>query len=112
MLLVGALRDLLQVKNIVSADVSPLVELASHIQKDGKWQLVSLVNHSGQLGTGFFEPLTIYDIPVRLKVDRPVTGVKALYGGMSLNFHVDNGSELSFTLPRLELFETIVIEFS
>ena len=53
MLLVGALRDLLQVKNIVSADVSPLVELASHIQKDGKWQLVSLVNHSVSLEPDF-----------------------------------------------------------
>jgi hypothetical protein len=31
---------------------------------------------------------------------------------MNLDFNIDNGNELSITLPRLELFETIVIEFS
>lgn len=112
MLLVSTLRDLLEAENLISVDVSPVVELASHIQKDGKWQLISLVNHSGQLGTGFFKPLTIFDIPIRLKVDRNVVGVKTLCGGMELDFTLDNNNEISFILPKLELFETVVIEFS
>ena len=112
MLLISTLRNLLGVKNLISVDVSPVVEVASHIQKNEKRQLVSLVNHSGQLGTGFFEPLPIFDVPIRLKVDKQITGVKTLYGGMNLDFNIDNGNELSITLPRLELFETIVIEFS
>jgi hypothetical protein len=59
----------------------------------------------------FFEPLPIFDISVRLKVGGRVAGVKALCGGIVLDYSIGGRNELSFALPKLELFETIVVEF-
>jgi hypothetical protein len=85
------------------------VEICSQIRKDGKWQLISLVNHSGQNGSAFLEPLPIRDISITLSCNTPVSKVQAPCSRMELNFS-QAGGILRCMLPSPGPFETIVVE--
>ncbi len=105
---VAALRDLLGFESNLTTNASPLVEFRSQIRRDGQWQLLSLVNHSGQNRSAFHEPLPICDIEVTLKLDTPVSEIRALWSKQQLKW-THTGKAITFALPRLDLFETIVI---
>jgi hypothetical protein len=103
------LHDLAGLEPSVIANTSPLVEVCSQIRKDGKWQLISLVNHSGQNGSAFLEPLPIRDIGITLACDAPVSKVRALRNQVELDFSQADRI-VRCVLPNLGLFETVVVE--
>ena len=89
---------------------SPLLEACSQVQADEKWQLVTLVNHSGQNGNAVHPPVPITDIRIRIKTKKVVKKVHLLKAKKILGFE-NKGSFCHFTVPGLNLFETIVLEF-
>ncbi|MBC8035383.1 MAG: family 10 glycosylhydrolase, partial [Chitinophagaceae bacterium] len=108
-LLTRVLEDLLELKRSVVVKTSPLVEVISRIQKDGKWQLINLVNLSGQLGTAFLEPLPVNDIQISVPQARKPVKVVALRSGRTLKYTYSEDKTLHFTLERLELLEIVVL---
>lgn len=48
-------------------------------------------------------------IELHIRVDGPVTGARALVSGEALEVRAE-GAEVAVMLPRLERFETIVLE--
>jgi len=110
-LLIGILHDLLGIDRTLKTNASPLVEMTSQIEKEGQRQLVSAVNLSGQLGTAFHEPIPMHDIQIMLKVDKEPKKVFSLLGKQELSFESVCEGFIKFTIPRLDLIETVVIEF-
>ena len=104
----AALRDLLGFRSNLITNAPPLVEFRSQTRRDGQWQLLSLVNHSGQNRAARHQPLPIYNIQITLRVSTPVSGIHALWAQQQLSWtHADQS--ITFTLPRLDLLETLVI---
>ena len=105
----AALADLLAFRAELSTNAPPLVEFRTQRRRDGAWQLLSLVNHSGQNRSAFHAPLPIHGIDIALDTPSPVGRVHALRARRDIAWtRTETG--IAFTLPRLELFETLVIE--
>ncbi len=104
------LSHLAGTKPLVEIEASPTVEITSQIREDGAWQLVSLVNHSGQNGSAFHPPIPMRNIPLRIKLDRQVSSIRALRSNAEIAFE-QNDDQVALVLPQLELFETLVLTF-
>ena len=79
--------------------------------KYSTWQLVSLVNHSGQNGMAFHRPVTMREIEVQVRTNRKVRMVEALRAGVRLDFRQDDGG-VHIVLPELKLLETLKLVFN
>ncbi|MDF2960158.1 MAG: Beta-galactosidase [Paenibacillus sp.] len=111
MLITGALLDLLQLERSLTVHTSPTVETAAHRKTDSGSMLVHLVNLSGQLGTAFHPPIPVRDIEVTAVAGGTPAKVTALRSKQPLEFHMTDSRHVTFTLPELQLFETILIEY-
>lgn len=109
-LVMAALRDLLGLTPSVTTDAPAMVEVAAQDNAGAGCLLVHFVNLSGQLGTAFHPPVPIRDIRADLVTDRPARRARALRAGTDIPLSVSGGA-VSMTLPQLELFETVVIEY-
>ncbi|SFL01153.1 Hypothetical glycosyl hydrolase 6 [Paenibacillus sp. 1_12] len=110
-LVLSALIDLLQVERSLLVNTYPTVEVASHLKKEDGSTLIHLVNLSGQLGTAFHPPIPIQSIEIELAVERKPSSIYTLKSKRLLDFTVLSGQSVTFKLPELQLFETIVIEY-
>lgn len=108
-LVARVLREPLGLEPRLVTDASPLVEVAVHREAGGRWRWVGLLNHSGQLGTAFHQPLPVRGIEVRLNTGRKPKAVTALRAGRKLRFRFSRDGWVSFTVPELKLFEVVVL---
>ncbi|MNR24948.1 hypothetical protein D3C85_1420650 [compost metagenome] len=103
----AALQDVLGHREPLQVTAPPLVEVSYY--KGASRRLVSLVNVSGQLGTAFHAPIPIREISFTLHSDSKPSRVYALRSSGDIPFVYSEG-QVSFSLDRLDLFETILIE--
>jgi hypothetical protein len=92
----------------VGGNLSPMVEVTLHESRDGKTQLLHLVNGSGHFGTTFFEPVPMHDVRVSIACDAAPASVASLVTGAVVPFEFSAGT-LSVTVPRLDLWEALQI---
>jgi len=104
LLLVGALDGVLALKRSLLVETSPLVEVRQMLDVQGRFEWVSLTNLSGQKDTaGFFDPLSVRDIPIRLRPRKPVASVRLQKAGMEIPFKpVHLYEHLLYKLAALE----------
>jgi hypothetical protein len=91
----------------VTTTAHPLVELTMMDQPARGRTLVHLVNGSGHHDTAYFPPLEIRDI--RIDLPRDVRRAHAVALDRDLPIE-RNGQRRSFTVPRLQAYEVIVVE--
>jgi hypothetical protein len=94
----------------LSTDAPPHVEIVVSTQDDPHRTLVHLINYSGQRGRAFGPPLPIHDIRVELSGLAPVAAANSLRRGIPLETARTDAGAVSFTLPRLELFDLVVLD--
>lgn len=111
LLVLAAVRDLLETNGPWSFRASPLLEFTAHRQRAAGRELLHAVNLSGQLGTAFHPPVPIHDSVVRFRASRPVERIAALRGGADLPFREDGQGAVEFRIPVVELLETVVIHY-
>jgi hypothetical protein len=109
-LFLSALRNLLKVENTIETDASPLIEMSHLANRNGAFEWIGMINHSGQIGSSFREPVTITNTTVRFKPAKPVKAVNLLRSGKPVNFKVNNGW-LELTVPEVKDFEMIVCTY-
>ena len=107
-LVTDALESVLGLKP-VGGNLTPMVQVTHLARKDGKAELVHLVNHTGHFGVSFFAPVTLSDLVVEVAVDRKPRAVKSLVTGAA-HEHAWAGGVLTLKVPKLELFEALKVE--
>lgn len=112
LLAVGVLDDLLETNRRLRVETSPMVEVTHRRNRRGDFEWVSLYNHSGRLGNSFHPPIPVADVRIRLATDRPVRRVRSLTDGTPLPVHRTERGELATTLPRLNAFEVVLVEYA
>ncbi len=93
----------------VRGSLPAMVQVTRLARRDGKGELVHLVNHSGHFGVSFFAPATLSEVSVDLPWERKPRSVKSLVTGAA-HEHAWAGGRLAIKVPKLGLFEALKIE--
>jgi hypothetical protein len=108
-LLVQAVATVAGGRRQVIAEAPPQVEVVVGRRPEGS-QVVHLINHSGHQDRSYHDPLPIFDVGLSIDVgDAAPAQARSLVAGEKLPLERD-GERVSIRLPRLDLFEAIVLE--
>ena len=106
-LFMAGLQKLLNVERTLQTNASPLIEMTHLANLNGQFEWLGLINHTGEMGGSYLEPVAIHDINIRFK---PVGSVKKMYllnSGKSLPFK-QSGGWIECTVQKLDDFEMIL----
>lgn len=109
-LFVSVLENLLQLKPALLSNASPLVEISQECNENGGFEWIGLINHSGQIGASFQEPVAIHDIKIKFKPVRPLKSMSLLHAGVKINFIEKNGW-VECEVPKLSDYDILYSEY-
>ncbi|MCH6256533.1 family 10 glycosylhydrolase [Puniceicoccaceae bacterium K14] len=88
-------------------DSSPLIEM-THIKNcNGAFEWFGMINHSGQIGNVFRDPIPVHNSTVRFKPQKPVESLYLLCAGIQLDFTESEGW-IEYTVPEVDDFEMVL----
>ena len=111
MLAVGTLDNLLQTGRRVKIESSPLLEATHRRDPKGRFEWIAFYNHSGRLENSFHPPIPIDNVRISLKTSRPIKQVTSLTNRTRLTPSDNSSDEMQISLPRLNVFEVILVEY-
>jgi hypothetical protein len=106
-LFASALQNLLDIERTVLTNASPLVEITHLANRNGAFEWLGFINHSGQIGASLREPVPMYNTNIRFKPAKPIKELRLMNAGTSLKFE-QSGEWIECTLPRLDDFEMLL----
>ena len=106
-LFLAAMKNLLKVESQLVTDASPLIEMTHIGNRNGAFEWIGMINHAGQLGDAFREPVPIYNTTIRFKPMKPVKAIKMMRSGEGLTFKVSDGW-VECVVPQISDFEMMV----
>ena len=106
-LFVSALQNLLGVERTVVTNASPLIEMTHLANRNGAFEWFGMINHSGQIGSSFREPVAIHNTSIRFKPAKPIKALKLLSSGAEVKFKQANGW-VECSIPELNDFEMLL----
>jgi hypothetical protein len=106
-LFLASLNNLLKVENPLVTNASPLIEMTHIGNRNGAFEWIGMINHSGQIGDAFREPVPIYNTSIRFKPVKPVKAIKLIRSGEGLKFKQNNGW-VECIVPQINDFEMMV----
>ena len=107
-LFLGSLRNLLQVESMIETDASPVIEMTHLANRNGAFEWIGMINHSGFLGNSVREPVTVHNTTIRFKPLKPVKEVRLMRSGLYLNFKQQSNGWIECVIPQIEDFEMLV----
>jgi hypothetical protein len=110
-LVMGALNELLKLPHRVRVDGPALVEMNHRADCAGRFEWVSLYNHSGQLDKVIGAPVPIRDVTVEIIPKSPVQRARLLKSGESLPLKTGAEGRVSCTVPVLNAYEVVLFEY-
>ena len=109
-LLVGAVDQVLKLNRRVKVTASHLVEINHRADPQGRFQWISLYNHSGQRDIALHAPVPIKSIEISLMPPKPVELVRCLHADRGLPIKRHDDGRVTVTVPRLDLYEIVVFQ--
>jgi hypothetical protein len=106
-LFMASIKNLLKVDCPLITNASPLVEMTRIANRNGVFEWIGMINHSGQLGDVFREPVPIQNTTIRFKPVKPVKAIKLMRSEEELKFKQNDGW-VECVVPELNDFEMIV----
>ena len=106
-LFTAALQTVLQISGSLKTDASPLIEMTHMANRNGAFEWIGMINHSGQIGASLREPVPIHNTTVRFKPAKPMKQLKLMRSGSALKFTQRNGW-VECVVPKVDDFEMLV----
>ncbi|MDF1515931.1 MAG: hypothetical protein P1S60_19135, partial [Anaerolineae bacterium] len=94
----------------VDSNLSPMVEVTRFSSDDGTYELIHLVNASGHFGNSFYRPVPMINVQIHIQIAHTPQGIYGLRSGEALPYAMTD-NHLRITVPELNLFEAIKIDF-
>ncbi len=110
-LVMTSLNKLLGYEQDLKMVASPMVEVTRQIGPENDFEWYGLLNHTGQLGNAFFQPLPILETGLSFKAQKKVKSVKSLSDNTNLNFHLNQEGWVDVVLPKLESYDVLIVEY-
>jgi hypothetical protein len=101
------MENLLKIENPLVTDASPMIEMTHLGNRNGVFEWIGMINHSGQLGDAFREPVPIYNTTIRFKPVKPVETITLMRSGKGLKFKESDGW-IECVVPQVNDFEMVV----
>ena len=111
MLAVGTLDNLLQTGRRLKIESSPLIEATHRRDPKGQFEWIALYNHSGRLENSFHPPIPIDNVRISLNTSRPIKRVVSLTDCKELKRIDKSSGETQIVLPKLSVFEIVLVEY-
>jgi hypothetical protein len=109
-LIVGAIDQLLAVERRVQLNGPALVEINHRADPNGRFEWVSLYNHSGQRGIALHEPIPIRQMKLTFAPERPIKSVRLLKTGVV--YPRTHRADKPFSVPvSVDDYEVVVFEY-
>lgn len=109
-LFISALQNLLKVERTVVTNASPLIEITHLANRNGAFEWLGMINHSGQIGGSLREPVIIHNTHIRFKSTKPIKALRLMRAGTMLTFKQADGW-VDCTVPQLNDFEMLVCQY-
>jgi hypothetical protein len=106
-LFTAALQTVLQTPGSIKTNASPLIEMTHMANRNGAFEWIGMINHSGQIGASLREPIPIQNTTIRFKPAKPVKQLKLARSGTDLKFTQSNGW-VECKVPQVDDFEMLV----
>ena len=106
-LFTGAIKNILKVDRTIITNASPLIEMSHMTNRNDAFEWIGMINHSGQVGGSFREPVSIHNINIRFKPMKKVEEIRLMRAGKSVKFTERNGW-VECTVPEVGDFEMVV----
>ena len=100
----GVMANLLNADAVLETDASPLVEMTHMVNRNGAFEWVGMINHSGQVGPSFRHPLPV-GFNVKIRPARPVRQAVLMRSGRNVDFRETGDGWVEITVPELLDFE-------
>jgi hypothetical protein len=109
-LFVAALENLLKVQRTLLTNASPLIEITHLANRNGAYEWLGMINHSGQIGASLREPVTIHNTNIRFKPTKPIASLRLMRSGKQVSFKQDDGW-VECSVPQLNDFEMLLCTY-
>ena len=103
----SAIENLLKIESPLVTDASPLIEMTHLGNRNRAFEWIGMINHSGQIGDAFHEPVPIYNTTIRFKPLKPVKSIHLMRIGKRLKFKQSEGW-IECVVPRVNDFEMVL----
>lgn len=109
-LFMATITNLLSIEKTIETDASPLIEMTHFANRNGAFEWIGMINHSGQIGNAYLQPIPIHNTTIRFKPTKPVKELRLVKSGESLKFS-RNGEWIETTIPCIVDFEMVLCLF-
>ncbi|MFZ2339690.1 MAG: alpha-amylase family protein [Bacteroidales bacterium] len=106
----GSLNNLLQVETNIKTDASPMIEMTHLANRNGSFEWIGMINHSGFMGTSVREPVSIHNTNIRFKPQKQVKEIRLLRSGVSLDFK-ESAGWIECMVPEVGDFEMLLCTY-
>lgn len=106
-LFMSALLKLLNFEPTIYTNASPLIEMTHMANRNEAFEWLGMINHSGQIGGSYREPLIAHNTTIRFKPMRSVKKIILLNSGVDLPFEKKSGW-IECSVPQINDFELLV----
>jgi hypothetical protein len=110
-LVTSALEQLLRLPSRVRVEAPALVEVNHREDGAGRFEWVSLYNHTGQMDKVLGAPVPVRDVRLRIKPQSPVKSARLLKAGTPLTLATPAEGTIDCVVPLLNAYEIILFEY-
>lgn len=103
----GSLNNLLKIEKQVITNASPMIEITHLSNRNGAYEWLGMINHSGFMGTSVREPVTIYGTTIKFKPQKAVKEIRLLRSGLTASFSQSDGW-IECNVPEVRDFEMLL----
>ncbi|UCC98931.1 MAG: hypothetical protein JSW66_03400 [Phycisphaerales bacterium] len=110
-LVLGAMENLLGLRRSLKVECHPLIEVTHRKDSKGRFEWIALYNHSGQRQDALHAPIPMRDMEIHIKPGKPVHRIRLLKDTRELEFSVGPDSRVRLTVPELNHYEVVLLEY-
>lgn len=107
----AVLDNLLNVERTLVTDASQMIEISHLANRNGAFEWLGMINHSGQIGASLGPPVIINNTKIKFKPIKPIKELKLMRSGTTLDFKQIDGW-VECTVPQLNDFEMLLCMYN
>ena len=107
-LFIAALDNLLKVDRLLETNASPLIEMSHMANLNEAFEWIGLINHSGQIGASFRDPLPVYDIRIRFRPKKDLREIRLMKMDKALKFTRRQDGWHECVIPSIDEYEMML----
>ena len=110
-LFTGAVKNILKVDRTVITNASTLIEISHMANRNDAFEWIGMINHSGQMGGSYREPVSIHNTNIRFKPQKKLKHIRLMRAGRPVKFTERNGW-VECMVPEVKDFEMVVCVYA